>query len=228
MNSQQNNLVIFGASNIVSDLFDAALACGLIPTKVVLNQPEVCGERDIPLALRVQALACLCPPPRIQPLAEFEPADDELYVLGPTTPAREALAVLLEMRFGLRFHTLVHPSAYISPLAKLSTGVFVGANSVIAPGVHLEPHVFINRGVTVGHDNQVGAFTRIQPGANLGGLSYIGRGVTIGLGATLIERLRIGDGAVIGGGAVVLKDVPERVLAVGVPAKVRKHLDSNE
>jgi hypothetical protein len=49
-------LVIFGASNIVSDLFDCALANGLVPAKVVLHLPESAGERDIPLATRVAAL----------------------------------------------------------------------------------------------------------------------------------------------------------------------------
>ena len=224
MRSTRNKLVIFGVSNILSDIFDAALANHLLPSKVVLNQPEVCGERDLPLAGRIQALAGHCPLPLIQQLDEFEPADDELYVLGPTTPAREALAALLKATFGLEFHSLIHPTACVSPLATLGQGVFVGANSVIAAGVHCDDHVFINRGVTIGHDNRLGAYTRVQPGANLGGLSRIGRGVMIGLGATLMERLHIGDGAVIGGGAVVLADVPAQVLVVGIPAKIRKNL----
>src|ERR1700686_1306489 len=53
--------------------------------------------------------------------------------LGPTTPARAALAAELQKRFDLHFHTLVHGTAYVSPLAKLGDGVFVGANSVIGP-----------------------------------------------------------------------------------------------
>jgi UDP-3-O-[3-hydroxymyristoyl] glucosamine N-acyltransferase len=67
------------------------------------------------------------------------------------------------------FHTLVHPRAYISPLATLAEGVFVGANCVIGPGARLAEHVFVNRGVTIGNDTHIGAFSRIQPGSNLGG-----------------------------------------------------------
>ena len=224
---RQPRLVIFGVSNILSDLFDAALACGLVPSKVVVHHPERIGERDLPVAQRLAAVAPLCPqgaPPALLHLDEFVPAAGELYLLGPTTPTRVVLADLLHRRFGLEFCTLVHPRAYVSPLASLGPGVFVGANSVIAPGTRLEAHVFVNRGVTVGHDNHVDAFTRIQPGANLASLSRIGSGVTIGLGATLVERLRVGEHSVIGAGAVVLEDVPPRVMVAGVPATIRRHL----
>jgi sugar O-acyltransferase (sialic acid O-acetyltransferase NeuD family) len=215
-------LVIFGASNIVSDLFDCALANGLIPWRVVLHLPESAGERDISLATRIAALQGLCEPPQVETLDSFQPGADELYLLGPTTPTRANLAAEVERRFSLRFHTLVHPTAWVSPLARLGQGVFVGANSVIGPGAQLGDHVFVNRGVTIGHDTQIGAFSRIQPGANLGGLSRIGQGVTIAIGATLLERLVIGNGAFVGAGAVATADVPDDVLVLGIPAKFKK------
>lgn len=217
-------LVIFGASNIVSDLFDCALANGLVPARVVLHLPESGGERDISLAARIAALGDLCAPPIVETLDDFRPGADELYLLGPTTPTRANLAAEIGRRFALRYHTLIHPTAYVSPLAQIGQGVFVGANSVIGPGAHLGDHVFVNRGVTIGHDTHIGAFSRVQPGANLGGLSRIGSGVTIAIGATLLERLVIGNGAFIGAGAVATEDVPEGVLVVGIPAKVKKAL----
>jgi sugar O-acyltransferase (sialic acid O-acetyltransferase NeuD family) len=217
-------LVIFGASNIVSDLFDCALANGLVPAKVILHLAESAGERDLPLAARIAALNGLCAPPLVETLEAFHPAADELYILGPTTPTRENLTAELERRFALRYHTLIHPSAYVSPLARLGEGVFIGANSVIAPGAHLDDHVFVNRGVTIGHDTHVGSYSRIQPGAALGGLSRIGRGVTIAIGATVLERLLVGDGAFIGAGAVVTEDVPGKTLVTGNPAKFKKQL----
>ena len=218
-------LVIFGASNILSDLFDCALANGLLPAKVVIHLPENRDERSIPVAQRVAQLAPLCPPPVIAPLAEFRPAADEVYLLGPTTPTRAALAAEVQRRFALAFHTLVHPTAYVSPLATLARGTFVGARSVIAAGAALDEHVFVNRGATIGHDTCIGAFSRIQPGSAVGGLSKLGRGVTVGIGATLVERLSIGDNAVIGAGSIVLKDVPENVVVFGSPATIRKPVE---
>jgi sugar O-acyltransferase (sialic acid O-acetyltransferase NeuD family) len=217
-------LVIFGVSNILSDLFDCALANGLALGKIVIHLPETVGPRDVPLARRIEQVACLGPPPAVETLADFRPQPGELYLLGPTTPERAALAAELDTRFGLRFHTLVHPTAYVSPLATLGEGVFVGANSTVAPGAVLGAHVFVNRAVTIGHDTRVGSFSRLQPGSNLGGLSTIGRGVTVGIGATLLERLVVGDHAFIGAGAVVLEDVAPSVLVAGVPAKVKRTL----
>ncbi|MFS2004706.1 hypothetical protein ACEN9F_13875 [Duganella sp. CT11-25] len=215
-------LVIFGISNMLSDLFDCALANGLRLAKVVEHLPEEQGERSVSLATRLQALSRHCTPPEVQTLAQFAPVDGEIYLLGPTTPEREQLALELTRRFGLSFATLIHPTAYVSPLATLGQGVFVGANSIIGPGAVLDEHVFVNRGVTIGHDTHIGAYSRVQPGANVGGLSRIGRGVTVAIGATLIERLVVGDRAFIGAGAVAVADVDGGTLVVGVPARFKR------
>ena len=49
----------------------------------------------------------------------------------------------------------------------------------------------------------------------------IGNDVDIGAGAKLLGNIRIGNGARIGANAVVLVDVPDNHVAVGVPAVVR-------
>ncbi|MBI3229654.1 MAG: hypothetical protein HYZ45_05575 [Burkholderiales bacterium] len=130
-------LVIFGLSNILSDIFDCALANGFLTSKIVKHLPHVDGPRDIPLAQRLQALARLTTPPEVIELADFTPQEGEAYILGPTTPQRAELVQLLQQKYSLQFHTLIHPTAYVSPLAQLGRGVFVGANSVIGPGAQL-------------------------------------------------------------------------------------------
>jgi serine O-acetyltransferase len=49
----------------------------------------------------------------------------------------------------------------------------------------------------------------------------IGNNVDIGAGAKLLGPIRIGDNVLIGANAVVLSDVPDNSIAVGVPAVVR-------
>jgi sugar O-acyltransferase (sialic acid O-acetyltransferase NeuD family) len=222
----KKSLVVFGTSNILSDIFDCALANQLSVSKIVLHLPEEVGERDRTLADRLQDFSTIGDMPVVVQLDEFMAADNEVYILGPTTPTRAVLAAEVQRRFGIKFTQLVHPTAYVSPLARMGEGVFVGANSVVGPGVKLADHVFVNRGVTIGHDTCIGSFSRIQPGSNLGGLSNIGKGVTVGIGATLIERLVIGDDAFIGAGAVVTSDVATSVLVVGIPAKFKKNLST--
>ncbi len=202
-----DGLVIFGLSNILSDLFDCALEQSLPILKVVIDMPESARERDLTLDQRLAALSGFCGMPTIEQLAGFSPSGGERYILGPTTPTREALADRLVARFGLDFTRLIHPTAYVSRLAQLGQGVFIGANSIVGPGARLGDHVFVNRGVTIGHDTQIGAFSRIQPGSHLGGLSRIGRRVTVGLGSTMVERLVIGDDVFVTAGSVVTRDV---------------------
>lgn len=52
--------------------------------------------------------------------------------------------------------------------------------------------------------------------------------VFIGVNAVIIPPCTyIGKNSRIGAGAVVVKDVPDNVVVVGVPAKIVKHLDTN-
>lgn len=49
----------------------------------------------------------------------------------------------------------------------------------------------------------------------------IGNNVDIGAGAKVLGRIRIGDNVAIGANAVVIRDVPDNSIAVGVPAIVK-------
>ena len=70
-----------------------------------------------------------------------------------------------------------------------------------------------------GHDNEIGEFTHIAAQACVGSYLKIGRGVHIGLNSTIRENITIGDYATIGMGAVLTKDVGEKEIWVGNPAK---------
>jgi len=50
----------------------------------------------------------------------------------------------------------------------------------------------------------------------------IGKDVLLGSDTMLVAPLEVGDGARTGAGSVVTKDVPAGMLAVGVPARLRK------
>jgi acetyltransferase-like isoleucine patch superfamily enzyme len=53
----------------------------------------------------------------------------------------------------------------------------------------------------------------------------IGKRVWIGANVTILPGVEIGDGAVIGAGSVVMKNIPARCVALGVPARVVRLLD---
>jgi serine O-acetyltransferase len=51
-------------------------------------------------------------------------------------------------------------------------------------------------------------------------LPFIDDGADIGVGVVVIGAIRVGKNAVIGANAVVLNDVPDNAVAVGVPARI--------
>jgi acetyltransferase-like isoleucine patch superfamily enzyme len=53
----------------------------------------------------------------------------------------------------------------------------------------------------------------------------IGAGARVGVNVTILPFVRIGAGALIGAGSVVTRDVPERAVAFGNPARVRHYVD---
>lgn len=103
-------------------------------------------------------------------------------------------------------------------------GLEVPARLVIGPGLVM-PHT---NGTVVGA-GQIGRnctiFHQVTLGATLADFAYdpnkrptVGHDVTITAGAKVLGGISIGDGATIGANAVVLVDVPEGALAVGIPA----------
>jgi acetyltransferase-like isoleucine patch superfamily enzyme len=52
-------------------------------------------------------------------------------------------------------------------------------------------------------------------------------GAALGAGATLIANVRIGKGSIVGAGAVVTRDLPENVLAMGIPARAVRTLEKS-
>ena len=137
---------------------------------------------------------------------------------------RLAVGELLEER-GFELITAIHPSAVIAPDALVGPGSMVAAGAVVGPGAVIGRCAILNTAGTVDHDCTIVDGAHIGPGAHIAGYVEVGRCVWIGIGATIIDRKRIGAWSIVGAGAVVIEDVPERVLAAGVPARIVKNVD---
>ncbi len=141
--------------------------------------------------------------------------------------ARLALAELARAR-GFRLATAIHPSAVIAADVKVGEGTVVAAGAVINPGARIGENVIVNTCASVDHECVVGDGAHVSPGVRLAGGVVVGRGAWVGIGATVVDRARIGAGAIIGAGAVVVGDIPDGVVARGIPAKVMRKVGPNE
>lgn len=113
------------------------------------------------------------------------------------------------------------------PLVQLATGVDldrstrVGAQLHIVHGgmVHIHPHAVIG--------DRVGIMHGVTIGTNMGpGVPTIGNDVFIGCHASVLGAVKIGDRARIAANSLVISDVPEGAVAIGVPARVGPDLSA--
>jgi len=90
----------------------------------------------------------------------------------------------------------------------------------VGPGLYIghATGVIVNSTATIGANCNLSPFTVI--GSNKGKAATIGDNVYIGPHVSIVEAVTIGNGAVIGAGSVVIRDVPERGVVVGNPARI--------
>jgi len=116
--------------------------------------------------------------------------------------------------------TVVHPASTVH--GHINHGCIVAPHAHVGYNAKLGYHVLANYGCTIGHDTVIGDMCVIGPNSSIGGNCRIGVWTYIGAGVMIKEGISIGTNTVIGMGAVVTKDVPSNVVAMGVPARWQK------
>jgi acetyltransferase EpsM len=210
--SAPKKLVIWGASGHALVVADIVRLCG---------DYEIVGFLDDINLNRRNTIFCGAPilggREQLEPLAD---AGVEHILLGfGDCLARLRLSELVRAK-GFKLALAVHPRAIVAAGVCLSPGTVVAAGAVVNPGSTIGESVIVNTCASVDHECIVESGAHICPGARLAGGVTVGQGAWIGIGATVIERVHIGRHSTIGAGSVVLKDVPDGVIAYGVPAQV--------
>ncbi len=122
----------------------------------------------------------------------------------------------------LKFPVFIHPSSQIGLDVSIGEGTVVMAGTVISSSVNIGKFCIVNSCAVIEHDSVLGDYTHAAPRSTICGTVSVGRNVWLGAGCTVNNNVSICDDVFIGSGAVVIKDVVDNGLYVGVPAK-RKH-----
>lgn len=215
--------IIFGVSDYLSDIFDMIHSNNGKVYKIYQNMSERKRESSIGFRERVGLLGYHVSV--YESLDPFEPEADCFYTLGTPSSQKYQLIEDLKKRYALTFSTLIHPTVHLGSNVQIGEGVTIDVRSVVAANVHLRDFSCVNKCVSIGHDVRIGRYALIAPGVFVGGSCQIGEKCTIGMQATILSNLAIGDWTVIGAASLVTKDVPKRVVAYGVPAKIVREND---
>ena len=100
--------------------------------------------------------------------------------------------------------------------------IIMSLNVIANKGLYLH-----HRGIVIADNTKIGKNSSILGQTTIGrkfgsdSSPIIGDNVSIGVGARIIGRIKIGNNVIIGANAVVTKDIPNNMVAIGIPAKYK-------
>jgi serine O-acetyltransferase len=146
--------------------------------------------------------------------------------------ARQGLWVMLVYRFGrwrygIENRVLRWPFSFLYKLLKVLSQIMTGIDLPCEVGLGRRFLIEHFGGIIISGDAVFGDDCVVRNGVTVGlrhrgvrGAPMIGDRVDIGAGAKVLGPIRIGNDVAIGANAVVIQDVPDGCLAVGVPARI--------
>ena len=204
---KKKSIILVGAGGHGKVVLDALLCLGISPENIFVSDSNK----------QMQTKTLLGLPIHFQDLEPFI-LNMSFHIAIGDCLSRERMGVKL-LALGGSVMTVMHPSAVVSSTARVDEGVFLAANSIVAPDASVGLGTILNHNCVVDHDCVVGQYSHIAPLASLGGGVSVGNRVLVGAGARILPGIKIEDDAVIGAGAVVSRDVALREIVVGIPAK---------
>ena len=107
-------------------------------------------------------------------------------------------------------------NSYIPPSANIGQGTIFAYGAI---GVVIHADARIGEGCVIGQGVTIGA-AEGYVSREKNACPSIGDHCYLGAGAKILGGIRVGSGCQIGAGAIVLRDLPDHAIAVGVPARI--------
>ena len=122
------------------------------------------------------------------------------------------------------FATLIHPSVRFSNTVSIGEGSIICAGSILTADISLGKHNILNLNVTVGHECEFADYVTIAPMVAVSGNVKLHHLVEVGTGAVIRQGLNLAEGSMLGMGGILTKNIPERMIYAGNPAKKLKEI----
>ena len=151
---------------------------------------------------------------------DYKPAPGDIVIpaLGNPNVRKTYVDVLLDK--GVKFGTLLHPTAYIGTNVEIGYGCVVTQRTILTAGLKIGNFVNIGVLTTLSHGNKVGDFSQFAGYCCITGEVQIGEFVECGCAVSIVPHLTIGDHSQLCTGSVVLRNVKPYEKVLGNPARV--------
>lgn len=122
-------------------------------------------------------------------------------------------------QYKLNIITIIDKSAIVSKNAILEEGCFVGKMAIVNSNARIGCNSIVNTKALVEHGCIIGQHVNISTNTVLNGDVKVGDGCFVGSCSVVNGQLSIGEWSIIGSGAVVVKNIEDYTVNVGIPAK---------
>lgn len=218
MTGRKERIILFGGGNQVHYTID------IIEKE---NKYEIVGIIDSvhPIGTERYGYTVIGRQDNLIPIINQYRVDAGLITIGDNWSRFKVYNSIIEQVPSFEFINAIHPSVIIGKNVDLGFGVVMMAGVIVNPLAKIGNFTFFATGCQVEHDCIIEDYASVSAGSVMGGYVTIGKFSAITLGVTILDRLKIGENSVIGSGSLVLKDIPDNVLAHGNPInKVRARL----
>ena len=209
------NLILIGASGIALEIIDSVDAINSIKpcwniTGILDDDPNRTGEsfyRGVEIVGTSQDI-------------ERYIETDTFFLIAfcsvPNFMLRPEYVERLTRKYpDIRFATIIHPLAWISPSASIGSGVFLAPHTVVDANAYVGDHCLALFGSVISRWVKVGDFVFISAGVNIMGYVQVGECSFLGVRTTIISD--IGDHVLVNAGALVSRPVASHAI-VQAPA----------
>lgn len=115
-------------------------------------------------------------------------------------------------------HVIIRPTTMLFASTDSDAKIIIEDGAMLGSGVHIyvTTHSYGNINVPI-----------IEQGYYKAKSVVLKKGCWIGSNTIILPGVTIGENSVVGAGSVVIKDIPDRFLAMGNPAKILRKIDEN-
>lgn len=127
----------------------------------------------------------------------------------------------LAKSIGFSLPPIIHSSAIISKRSKIGEGTIIKRGVIVDTDVTIGTNNILELGAIVGHESKVGNHVLLSANVMISAYNIIEDDVFFAVASTIVSGARVCEGTLIGAGAVVVNDITQKGLYLGVPAKMR-------